>query len=856
MAKFCTNCGSKLPEGVKFCTECGTAVEAEVPAVKGTDEPKKAAAPIGQTASGVVINAPKGSTVSVSDVPPQVVSSPKPKAAAAVPEEKRQPVREGGKKNEKTKNGRRGLTLFLVLVMLIELAVAAFGCPGFLRREKKNGGDLPDFSSGKSETFTADVGFEQPAARCGDVSVEMNWWDLDGDDRLVVRTSPGRSDSAIGAERYAYEISLSSGRHEFTTDAVVTLPRHAGDRDKGVVMHYNASSGEWEEVYTEISGDGKSYLVYTDHFSFFEEWVYRNMFAGVGNDGDGIFREKSTGGNRMLAPVEVDKDALTEVYKGEKDELPKRVLELTKAGVVLDAQNRYTYADIGGNLIGFAEKGNTLGLYESVLTESGQKALGGWLSKAGYLCTALKLYNRMQAGETVGEALWKEKEEVGFTLASAAAGTAGFPTVAFVISSVPLMMWMDKQTENLAEWSRTYLGFNNRDKLYLANVKEARYEEFFGYYDANPVVLLAGDKSFSLQADGKGWEELIDYAFSSNESTPEMITVMLENTYTAYVNYYHNLSQSERNEWYYSLCESQGKLKAVNYPQPTEDMMTAYRTELTANIKKRTMAMVQKRLEKSQRDAVDELIAELNAIVIPLLNQKLVFSVESDETFGDTPRGKPEPPMKGSKRTTAKPRLHFLDLFEPSDALFFPIGADEESYPENAFLPSPSPGSSVVFECTWFHYLMMGMPTTMVFDGFVENEEDYDELIRDFKVEKIDGEGTLEIPIALNEDFSLSFFMGDWEGTYEGMKVEFSLYMHEDYISLAEEIGGDTSWSKIKKYSFDPATKTFSTPYEEKEHHAAELKAIRWDGSGPDAMDFTVDGTTIHLTRTESDDDD
>ena len=25
MAKFCTNCGSKLPDGVRFCPECGTA---------------------------------------------------------------------------------------------------------------------------------------------------------------------------------------------------------------------------------------------------------------------------------------------------------------------------------------------------------------------------------------------------------------------------------------------------------------------------------------------------------------------------------------------------------------------------------------------------------------------------------------------------------------------------------------------------------------------------------------------------------------------------------------------------------------------------------------------------------------
>ena len=30
MSKFCTNCGTKLEEGVKFCTSCGKAVDGEV----------------------------------------------------------------------------------------------------------------------------------------------------------------------------------------------------------------------------------------------------------------------------------------------------------------------------------------------------------------------------------------------------------------------------------------------------------------------------------------------------------------------------------------------------------------------------------------------------------------------------------------------------------------------------------------------------------------------------------------------------------------------------------------------------------------------------------------------------------
>lgn len=837
MAKFCSECGSLLPEKGKFCPECGAAV-------------------------GVVIDAPAGSTVTVTDTPPEAAVRQIPKPAAASQNAKMQPERAARKKTEKAaKGGRRGLSLFLMLVMLVELAVAGFKYPGFLRKGKSpEASGVTDLSaitaSQETETYSADVNYAQPAVQCGSVSVDLSWWNLDGDDQLVVQTAPMQNDPVTGAERYAYDISLASGKHEFSTDVVVTLPRHAGDRDKGVVMHYNDVTGVWEEVYTEISDDGRSYLVYTDHFSVFEEWVYENMFAGVGNAGTGIFREKSTEGNRMLAPVEVDKAALTEVYKGANDELAKRVLELAKSGISLDYDSRYTYTDVGDKLIGFADKGNELKMYESTLSEAGQKALGGWLSAAGYLCTALKVYYRTQAGESVGEALWDEKKE---DLLPAVAAATGNPTIAFVISSIPLMNWLDEQYENLSEWSQTYIGFNNQDKLYKANVKEARYGEFFNYYDTHSIALVLGDKTFHLQADGKGWEEMFDHAFTLFAADPLQLTAALENVYTIYVNYYQNLSESERNDWYYFYCETHDNLKATTYPQSSEEMKAAYRAELTSNIKRRTLGILQARLEKSQREGVEELLTELNTTVLPLLNQKLRFTVTSstsDEIFGNTVRGQMEPPAKfgTSGRFTEKPRLHFLDIFEPTDALFFPIGADAEDYPENAFLPAPTPDSNVVFECTWFHYLMMGMPTVMVFDSFMDDGEFYDEVIRDFKVENITGEGTLEIPLALDE-FSLSFFMGDWEGTVQGMKYELSLYLHDDYISMMEDVDGDFNHGRIEIWDLDALSKTLSIPAEEDEHVAAVLKAVCWDGSGPDAIDFIVNGVTSRLTRCEDDDD-
>ncbi len=115
MAKFCSECGSLLPEKGKFCPECGAAVK-PVP---------------------VVIDAPVGSTVTVTDTPPEAAARQIPKPAAASQNAKKQPERAARKKTEKAaKGGRRGLSLFLVLVMLVELAVAGFKYPGFLRKGK------------------------------------------------------------------------------------------------------------------------------------------------------------------------------------------------------------------------------------------------------------------------------------------------------------------------------------------------------------------------------------------------------------------------------------------------------------------------------------------------------------------------------------------------------------------------------------------------------------------------------------------------------------------------------------------------------------------------------------------------
>ena len=52
---YCTHCGAKLPDGARFCTSCGKPVAAAKP-------------------QGIVIDAPPGATVTISDAPDQPAS--------------------------------------------------------------------------------------------------------------------------------------------------------------------------------------------------------------------------------------------------------------------------------------------------------------------------------------------------------------------------------------------------------------------------------------------------------------------------------------------------------------------------------------------------------------------------------------------------------------------------------------------------------------------------------------------------------------------------------------------------------------------------------------------------------------
>ena len=93
---FCTHCGAQLPDGARFCTSCGTPVAAaptvnpapqpqapvgqapqpQAPQYNQPVQPRPTPRPVSNAPQGIVIDAPAGATVTISDdVPPSEVST-------------------------------------------------------------------------------------------------------------------------------------------------------------------------------------------------------------------------------------------------------------------------------------------------------------------------------------------------------------------------------------------------------------------------------------------------------------------------------------------------------------------------------------------------------------------------------------------------------------------------------------------------------------------------------------------------------------------------------------------------------------------------------------------------------------
>ena len=297
---FCGKCGSKLTPGSSFCPNCGA--KAAVPHSGNT--PVQAPTPVREIYAG------------------------------ARPKKKRSP-------------GLTALIITLSVTLAAEGVVAGIWFPGFFNPGDSSGGggddtsavfnmgteDIPlrysDSDVENAEPLTAKVSEDNPTAEFGGVKVELKSWNLENeDDTLTVRELKELDGGDDGWCIKAYDFSLESGQREFDTSVKITIPCDDDPGDIVSCVSFNEEEDRWEDLYSEKSADGKSYILYTNHFSKKGvkklKYVYRDGALKENDTGEtvdldsGVFKERTDrlkkGQSRMEASVWYDRKILWDMY--------------------------------------------------------------------------------------------------------------------------------------------------------------------------------------------------------------------------------------------------------------------------------------------------------------------------------------------------------------------------------------------------------------------------------------------------------------------------------------------------------------------------------------------------------------
>ena len=91
---------------------------------------------------------------------------------------------------------------------------------------------------------------------------------IDKDAELTIRNAVLRPKIEENMVRYkAVDISLSTGEHELTGTATITIPFEKREGEKLKAVYFNPETGEWEPTYFWYDEDQRAVVILTNHFS-------------------------------------------------------------------------------------------------------------------------------------------------------------------------------------------------------------------------------------------------------------------------------------------------------------------------------------------------------------------------------------------------------------------------------------------------------------------------------------------------------------------------------------------------------------------------------------------------------------
>jgi len=639
--RVCEKCGNEVNPQATFCKYCGSELGQQEETPK--QEPPKQETREAQEKQDI-----QKRELAIQEVESNVRSNPENNLTQQVPQHKTNPApqKQGQKpktiEKKKKKKSKMPAVIGFVAVILIAVGVISNFWPKDPKDGKgnkdwrtgntagKNNGNQGDtgivateenspgnprfisvrYSKGeleKASSESAEVSTRQCNVTVGDMEFELPPWNLSEEgEKLIVKELPKKTISTTGEEFYGYDFSLSSGTHDLGTCAKITMPRKAGNKE-GRVVYYNQETNEWEPVYYEVSEDGKSYVVYTYHFSIYgevigqteeqydlsDEYYYETCFKKVyGKDGTTpLHQERVTVDERVLEklvskPIEKTGADLLRHQTGSQDVIAEENA-VPVFFAACDATNNY----VMGWLLTVGNQ-FTQTFHELQHTKV-FGAVGGGLTlvKVGY-----QIYQGKSTNEVISEnkadiigtcisAMTVHAELAGAEIAKAGLGWAG---VAVFVGY------------------KVYDYYETLDKTYSEFLPQNKYEAIAAYYNDKYANYKGKELSYVLE---RGFDPNIDptashtvsaysnYTVNDRKYYPIIKEIIEKNVYDteqmvwefdqfykAFHEPFYLLSEEEQWNYIYKLVNTKEELQAFLDSQFTHALSDGEKEELKNNL--------------------------------------------------------------------------------------------------------------------------------------------------------------------------------------------------------------------------------------------------------------------------------
>ncbi|MHA1623269.1 MAG: hypothetical protein ACTSVO_14150, partial [Candidatus Heimdallarchaeaceae archaeon] len=521
-----------------------------------------------------------------------------------------------------------------------------------------------------------------------------------------------QSNSDGSVKMRIYDLSLKSGQHEFITAVSVIIPCTTVEGEEGSLILYNSETQEWEYVYYEMTADGDFYQAYLPHFSALGEKKI-SSYLGTENDIRIPKADITTKGNMYqygsFTNFDGDFIPLNERSVYMSDANFRKLFDAIKTDgliEILEMANLPSNDSIAfalGTLNDVQSLSDGMILVsqaDAALSATGKIRLTGAMSSFGGLLTFGRIAYQANKGGSFAAIIHENKYNIvesllggasyGASYVGAAAASTAFSVAAAVVFATSCTIgYYDLVTQYGSLEEITYNFFLESGKV--------------KYSKALHGVSLQGD--FKLGIDGENFALALKDIYDTYGDNAKELDEAISNFYNGYAGlFWNSLTEQERSDFYYNDYMNKPIIRNP-WEEPSQEKIDEMKTKIV----KRVASESEQILRAFARDALLKMYSDLYNLVKrevePFLNEKIVFVVNEKSL---------DPEKTFDQSTYADYPIEFSDRKAPQ---FTPKYIDLSAYTDDKYTPKAKETSNIIYQCTMFHYIQMGCPTTITFKG-------------------------------------------------------------------------------------------------------------------------------------------